>query len=628
MNNENFYNIEKDKLKLILNSFSDAILLESKDRIVEFVNEGFCNLFKIKLPPESVLGSNCEEGVIGASFQFKNPSRFIYRIEELIEDRIPVKGEPLNLRDGRLFYRDYNPIVLNGQILGHLWIYKEDPQQLHLAFEQKQQLEQLLYQDILVNIPIDIFILNVQKQYIFVNKHTLPDERKRKFIIGKTDAEYHKYYSINNDKADVKEVYFDKALNDGQVNHFELKANDLMGNECYKRTTLYPIVDENGVVDKIVAYSIDISVEKEAENRFNEIIKQYIHALNAVNDVVFVANEKLEVSFLNDAFNNHFLEDGIELGNIFKYIPFQKPDFYKDIFSVLSEEEDNKGGRISLQNKNNTQSWYKYNIRKGVSTNENKQSGIVTVLNDITGEVILEENLLEVVKREKELNELKSAFVNMVSHEMRTPLAIISSCAEIIQMMLASGKPTSDIESYTNHILSEVERMTTFMNDILMISKIEAGKIEFNPEEISLISFVNELIKKSYSPWKDDRSLNLVVKGYERIFPFDVKMLRHILQNLIENSFKYSPNKQAPTLRLRYSNSYITFSVIDNGIGIHPEDIEKLFSSFARGRNVGSISGTGIGLVVVKYFVDQHKGSIRIKSKLDVGTIFSIKIPY
>ena len=66
MNNENFYNIEKDKLKLILNSFSDAILLESKDRIVEFVNEGFCNLFKIKLPPETVLGSNCEEGVIGA----------------------------------------------------------------------------------------------------------------------------------------------------------------------------------------------------------------------------------------------------------------------------------------------------------------------------------------------------------------------------------------------------------------------------------------------------------------------------------------------------------------------------------------------------------------------------------
>jgi len=170
--------------------------------------------------------------------------------------------------------------------------------------------------------------------------------------------------------------------------------------------------------------------------------------------------------------------------------------------------------------------------------------------------------------------------------------------------------------------------MTTFMNDILMISKIEAGKIEFNPEEISLISFVNELIKKSYSPWKDDRTLHLVVKGNERLFPFDVKMLRHILQNLIENSFKYSPNKQAPTLRLRYSNSYITFSVIDNGIGIHPEDIQKLFSSFARGRNVGSISGTGIGLVVVKYFVDQHKGSIRIKSKLNVGTIFSIKIPY
>jgi len=628
MNNENFYNIEKEKLKLILNSFSDAILLESKDRVVEFVNEGFCNLFKIKLPPESVLGSNCEEGVIGASFQFKNPSRFIYRIEELIEDKMPVKSEQLSLRDGRIFYRDYNPIILNGQVLGHLWIYREDPQQLHLALNQQKQLEEVMYQEIMENIPIDIFILNAQKQYIFVNKHALPDERKRRFIIGKNDAEYYRYYSISNDNSDVKDAAFDKATEQVEVTHYELKENDLLGNECYKRTTLCPLVDEDGKVVKIVGYSIDISGEKEAESRLSEMIKQYVHALNSVNDVVFIANENLEVNFLNDAFNSHFLEEGIELGNIFKYIPFQKPDFYKDVFAVLSEEMDNTGGRITLPSKDNGQSWYKYNIRKGVSNNENKQSGIVAVLNDITGEVILEENLLEVVKREKELNELKSAFVNMVSHEMRTPLAIISSCAEIIQIMLASGKPSSDIESYTNHILSEVERMTTFMNDILMISKIEAGKIEFNPEEISLISFVNELIKKSYAPWKDDRTLKLVVKGKERVFPFDVKMLRHILQNLIENSFKYSPNKQAPSLRLRYSNSYITFSVIDSGIGIHPDDIEKLFSSFARGRNVGSISGTGIGLVVVKYFVDQHKGSIRIKSKLDAGTIFSIKIPY
>jgi signal transduction histidine kinase len=161
-----------------------------------------------------------------------------------------------------------------------------------------------------------------------------------------------------------------------------------------------------------------------------------------------------------------------------------------------------------------------------------------------------------------------------------------------------------------------------------MISKIEAGKIEFNPEDISLISFVNEIIQKAYSPWKDNRTLNLLVRGSERIFPFDVKMLRHILQNLIENAFKYSPNKPAPQLRLRYSQSYITFSVIDSGIGIHPDDIQKLFSSFSRGRNVGSISGSGIGLVVVKYFVDQHKGSISIKSKLNVGTIFSVRIPF
>ena len=628
MENNSTYNNERNKLKLVLNSFSDAILFETKERVIEFVNESFCNLFKIKFSPEAVTGTNSEEGVIASSFQFKNPSRFIYRIEEILEERIPVKSEEVVLRDGRILLRDYSSIKFENVLLGHLWIYKEQRQVSHIPSKIEYSINESLFERIVDNIPVDIFVLNAQKQYIFVNKHCLPDERRRRFIIGKTDTEYRRYFSVRNGWEMIGNEALDKTISEAVLSHFEIKSYDLMGMECYKRTTLYPVVTDHGDVENVLAFSIDISNEKEAENRLNSIIEQYTHALNCINDVVLIANGDLELNFKNNAFNSQLFDTTIDISTIYKHIPFQKYDFYKHLFSVLSGDVDDAGGRVSLKGKNDVSSWYKYNIHKGILTNENKQGSIVAVLNDITKEVGLEENLLEVVKREKELNELKSAFVNMVSHEMRTPLAIISSSAEIIQMMLASGKSREEIENYANNILSEVERMTTFMNDILMISKIEAGKIEFNPEDISLISFVNEIIQKAYSPWKDNRSLNLWVRGNERIFPFDVKMLRHILQNLIENAFKYSPNKQAPQLRLRYSNTYITFSIIDSGIGIHPDDIQKLFSSFSRGRNVGSISGSGIGLVVVKYFVDQHKGSISIKSKLNVGTIFSVKIPF
>ena len=623
MDNNSIYNLEINKLKLILNSFSDAILFESKDRIVEFVNPAFCNLFKIKFPLESVIGSNCEEGIIAASFQFKNPSKFIYRIEEIIEEGNAIAKEEVYLRDGRVIYRDYTPIIINNVLAGHLWVYKETTQLKDKIEVNPSVTNQFSFEEIFFNIPINIAIIDSQKRYLFVNKYALPDANRRNFIIGRTVSEFFKYFSIQSDNYSTREEYLDKTINEGVVSEFELDGTNLLGKTCYTKTTFYPFLDNNGKVEKVIAYSFDISKEKAAEKDLKGLINQYNDALDSISEAVVIANEDLNITYANKAFNNHFSLKEVEDSSIFNFITFKKYEFYKNLFSIMSGENDVVGGKLSDNNE-----WYNYSIKKGGLANENKQSGIVAILRDITREVNMEENLLEVVKREKELNELKSAFVNMVSHEMRTPLAIISSCAELIQMMLASGKPKEEIETYANHILSEVERMTAFMNDILIISKIEAGKIEFNPEAISLLSFLDDITKKSYLPWKDNRNLEISIKGKEKVFPFDIKMLRHILQNLLDNAFKYSANKPSPKLRVRYSDSFITFSVIDYGIGIHPDDVEKLFSSFSRGRNVGNINGTGIGLVVVKYFVDQHKGSVSIRSRLDSGTIFSIKIPY
>ncbi|MBC7721807.1 MAG: HAMP domain-containing histidine kinase [Pedobacter sp.] len=333
------------------------------------------------------------------------------------------------------------------------------------------------------------------------------------------------------------------------------------------------------------------------------------------------------MDFLNESWNNYFNTNDGEDESIFSHISVNKYDFYKQAFTVLGDATKNVTGKIDLVQKDGSKKWFKYNIGAGLANNT-KDKGIVAILNDITSEVHLEENLLEVVKREKELNDLKSAFVNMVSHELRTPLAVISSGAEIIQMMLEVGKPVADIEAYTTQILTEVERMTAFMNDLLMVSKIEAGKIDFYPQATDLQAFINEIAVKSYSPWKDGRTLIVTTKGISQNVDIDIKMLRHVMQNLIDNAFKYSIGKRTPQIRLRFGKSQLTISIVDNGIGIHKDDIVKLFASFSRGRNVANIAGTGMGLVVVKYFVDQHAGIINIRSTLDLGTIFSVKIPY
>ena len=630
MNTTGIYQLERQKLSGILNSFSDAILFESSERVVEFVNEKFCSVFKIKFAPDVIIGSNYEDGVIASSFLFKNPSRFIYRIEELIESGNPCSGEEIFLRDGRSLIRDYSPVIVNNKITGHLWVYKEITISTSTNL-QNSGFNNAFFEQIVNNLPSPIVVFNSEKEYLFVNKAAINDDEKRMFIMGKTEVQYNQHYNIPTPESIVKSNCFSNTLINGILTQFEESVINEYGKFVHYKTFFFPIRSFNNSIDKIVSYSIDITEQKAILSGFQQLITQYQNALNRVKDLVIIANDNLEVSFLNDAFKNLYsielINDTFE-GNMFAHIPIKEYSFYSHLFGLLAGKNNNIDGRLNLAEKNNKKNWLNYNISKVAVNNENKQSSIVAVFNDITSEVAVEENLLEVVKREKELNELKSAFVNMVSHEMRTPLAIISSCAEIIQMMLANDKPKEEIDNYANHILSEVERMTTFMNDILMISKIEAGKIEFNPEEVSLIEFVNSIVNSSYSPWKDNRHLEVEVKGRERLFPFDAKMVRHILQNLIDNAFKYSSQNKSPKLRLRYSKTYITFSIVDFGIGIYKEDIAKLFTSFSRGSNVANIPGTGIGLVVVKYFVNQHNGSVSIKSKVNNGTIFSIKIPY
>jgi len=622
------YQVERNKIQLLFNGFSDAVLFESSERIVEFVNESYCSLFKIKFAPDSIIGTNCEDGIIAASFQFKNPSRFIYRIEEIIEEALPIKAEQVFLRDGRFLLRDYTPISINDKVIGHLWIYKEVVQTVNQIEIANGWPKAILFDYLLNNIKVGISVLNNREEYLFVNETDLPDAGKRSFIIGKTESEYFAYNKLPFGEKSYQSDLFYKVVNEGVSSTYEYFVRDLNGNYSFKEITLYPLLNEEGIVEGVIKYAVDISEQKEKNLHLKKVIQQYEQALNNINDLVVITNKSLDVNFINHSFLNKFKAIDDKIHTLFNHIPLNKYEFYKHVFSVLEGGDANVQGKMLVDNKTEKKTWYNYFINQQDSTNENKQGGIVAILNDVTGKVELEENLLEVVKREKELNEIKSAFVNMVSHEMRTPLAIISSSAEIVQMMLANGKPKEDIDNYINQIISEVERMTAFMNDILMISKIEAGKIEFYPESVSLYDFIYNQLLPSYSPFKDSRNLELNTKGLEHTITFDGKMLRHVLQNLIDNAFKYSFNKQNPRIRLRYSKTYVTISIVDNGIGIHPEDINKLFASFSRGRNVANIAGTGIGLVVVKYFVDQHNGVISIKSKLNKGSVFSIKIPY
>lgn len=231
------------------------------------------------------------------------------------------------------------------------------------------------------------------------------------------------------------------------------------------------------------------------------------------------------------------------------------------------------------------------------------------------------------LNREKELNKIKSHFVSMASHELRTPISIIWSALDLLENFndRMSDKEKSDM---LTEIRFATERLNRLLDDILITSKVEAGKLEFNPEPLNLEMFCQKIVREFEIMDAQNHDLQFVMIGSCGLAIMDEKLLRHILSNLLSNALKYSPSGSPVYFKIDCRNgNVVTFQVKDEGIGIPSENQKHLFKSFYRADNVGEISGTGLGLFIVKQCVDLHSGIINVKSEVDKGTEFTVILP-
>ncbi|KYG72260.1 hypothetical protein MB14_09475 [Roseivirga ehrenbergii] len=249
---------------------------------------------------------------------------------------------------------------------------------------------------------------------------------------------------------------------------------------------------------------------------------------------------------------------------------------------------------------------------------------------DITIQKEVQNEMEKALNKERELNELKSRFVSMTSHEFRTPLTTIKQNTDLIAFKLENQFPEhfEGYNKYLDRIESEIGRVTFLMNDILMLGKIEAGRVELNKKPTDLHELVKKAITELTENRKDGRSIDFSVIGVVQPVNIDVNLFDHIVANLISNAFKYSEGKEDPKVTLSYEKTHevkITFK--DYGIGIPKKDQKGLFASFYRATNVKNIQGTGLGLSIVKEFVEMHGGTISVNSEQDMGSEFVVIIP-
>lgn len=260
----------------------------------------------------------------------------------------------------------------------------------------------------------------------------------------------------------------------------------------------------------------------------------------------------------------------------------------------------------------------------------NDQYYFSAFIRDIRERKKVEKEMEMALEKERELRELKSKFVSMTSHEFRTPLTTIKSNIELLDYFLKKNNLDEDPKARRNidRIESQIERLNILMNDILMIGKLEAGKIPFNPEAILLSEICKRIISQLSTDIGKENSIELKLIGKEKEVEVDPHIYEHIITNILSNSLKYSDAGKPIDLILDFKPDHINCSVQDRGIGISKEDQKQLFESFFRADNVGAIQGTGLGLSIVKQFVEMHKGEIKVESEIGVGTTFTISQNY
>lgn len=230
------------------------------------------------------------------------------------------------------------------------------------------------------------------------------------------------------------------------------------------------------------------------------------------------------------------------------------------------------------------------------------------------------------LEKEKELSELKSRFISTTSHEFRTPLTTVRVSAEMIQRY--RKRWTEDkLDVFLDKIKNSVDYLTKLLDDVLTISRSESGKIVLNKEEIDLHEFCLDVIEEAKISATEAHKLifNFTLKKIH--YRLDPKLMKFILLNLLSNAIKYSPKGGKIELTIKQLRGKMVISVKDKGIGIPTDDLKHLFEPFHRAKNTTDISGTGLGLSIVKRAVDLHNGIITVKSELNAGTTFTVKIP-
>lgn len=383
---------------------------------------------------------------------------------------------------------------------------------------------------------------------------------------------------------------------------------------------------------------------------FTQLLRQHQLILNAVGEGVYGLDLEGNVTFVNPAaaaMIDWSTEEliGMSMHAVLHHSHADGTPYCREDCPIYAALQDGSTHRVTTEvfwRKDGTSFPVEY-ISTPMREDNGRLIGAVVTFRDISQrrwaeevlqrsneelEIKVEERttkLRQVNRQLQELSEMRSRFIAMLCHEFRNPLNNITlsvSSLKRYDLQLTAAEKAD----YLLGINNNVERMTQMIDDILVIGKIEAKVLEVKPQCLDFVQFCRQLLAE-HQYTRPESPIEFISRSRQAIAYCDERLLRSILNNLLSNALRYTPTHKAIRLKFAKRQNHVIFTIQDEGIGIPSEDKPYLFELFHRGRNVSNIPGTGLGLSIVKQFVELQQGTIQVKSQVNQGTTFTVRLP-
>jgi PAS domain S-box-containing protein len=391
-------------------------------------------------------------------------------------------------------------------------------------------------------------------------------------------------------------------------------------------------VDEDGEADKVYIVKSDYTHIENAEQSLIESERKFRFISENITDFISIIDNDgrfLYASPSAEKVIGYTPEELIGEGSIYIIHPDDVPNFIEDVLEKAVFDKKESQLRYRVLSKKGEYYWVETYF-KPIIDSKNETTSIICSTRDVTEREQLMKDLELALQKERELNELRSQFVSTASHQFRTPLTVIQSGVELMEIYLENlpEEKQKPFKKQFHKIQDEVVRLQDLMNDVLLLGRADARRTPFNPEKRNLVEFCSQLVESKYNNrFPANRQVIINVAGNVQDIDLDSKLLDHALENILSNAYKYSEEGNI-FMDITFDYEQVKIAIKDNGIGIPENDLVNLFQPFYRAGNTTEIEGTGLGLSIVKEFIEKHNGQIFVESKLNKGTTVNVILPF